>query len=409
MAEQTDAPQITVPPLSRKNIRARRAFLLKTLAVGLGIGALAAGFRWFAYDRDWVTTDNAFITGNIIPVQADATGVVSQVLAEETQLVKKGEVLIQLDAQRARAALGQAEAELGRAVRNVGALFANRRQVCQKITARAAVRERTRHDLSRYKQAASSGAASGQLLQNTEDTLAAQEADLREARAEYQAIESRVGGVTPTTHPDVEFAKARFNDAYIEFLRQSIRAPATGYVAKRRVQVGQRVRPGDQIMNIVPLDHLWVEANLWENRMERIRPGQPAIIKVDLYGSSALFHGRVEGLVPGSGSVFATLPPDNATGNFIRIVQRVPIRIAIDPEELKKTPLRPGLSTTTSINVSAEAKPMNDSIVRTSAGEYATEVFDKDLIEAKAKADKIVKENLVGAADDGGCAAAKQP
>ncbi|QGM96050.1 HlyD family efflux transporter periplasmic adaptor subunit [Methylocystis parvus] len=395
--------------LSRRTIRARRNFLLKLLAVGVGVGALAAAFRYFAYDRDWVTTDNAFVTGNIIPVQSDATGVVAQVLAEETQLVKKGDVLVRLDAQRARAALGQAEAELGRAVRNVGALFANRRQFCQKVTARAAIRERTRHDLSRYKQAASSGAASSQLLQNTQDTLNAQEADLREARAELAAIESRVGGVTPTNHPDIEFAKARFNEAYIEFLRQNIRAPATGYVAKRRVQVGQRLRPGDQILNIVPLDHLWVEANLWENRMSRIRPGQPATIKVDLYGSSETFHGTVEGLVPGSGSVFATLPPDNATGNFIRIVQRIPIRIAIDPEELKKTPLRPGLSTVTSINVSAEAKPANDSIVKTSAGEYSTEVFDKDLAEAKARADKVVRENLVPGVDagDGSCAAAE--
>jgi membrane fusion protein (multidrug efflux system) len=395
LGDHAEAPQAPAPTLSRKSIRARRNFLLKLLMVGVGLGALAMAFRYFAYDRDWVTTDNAFVTGNIIPVQSDATGVVAQVLTEETQLVKKGDVLVRLDAQRARAALGQAEAELARAVRNVGALFANRRQLCQKVTARAAIRERTRHDLARYKQAATSGAASRQLLQNTEDTLNAQEADLREVRAELQAIESRVGGVTPMNHPDIEFAKARFNDAYIEYLRQSIRAPATGYVAKRRVQVGQRVRPGDQILTIVPLDHLWVEANLWENRLDRIRPGQPAIIKVDLYGSSVTYHGMVEGLVPGSGSVFATLAPDNATGNFIRIVQRVPVRIAIDPEELRKTPLRPGLSTVTSVNVSAEAKPTNDSIVKTSAGEYSSDVYDKDLAEAKTCADKVVRENLV--------------
>jgi membrane fusion protein (multidrug efflux system) len=408
-SENPEAPSVGAPapaPLSRKTIRARRAFLLKALAVGVAVGAMATAFRWFTYDRDWVTTDNAFVSGNIIPVQADATGVVAKVLAEETQFVKKGDVLIQLDAQRARAALGVAEAEMGRAVRNVGALYANRRQISQKITARTAVRDRTRHDLARYKTAVTSGAASRQILQNTEDTLSQQEADLREARAEYQAIESRVGGVKLTSHPDIELAKSRFNDAYIEYLRQNIRAPAAGYVAKRRVQVGQRVRPGDQIMNIVPLDHLWIEANLWENRMGRIRPGQPAIIKVDLHGSNVLFHGTVEGLVPGSGSVFATLPPDNATGNFIRIVQRVPVRIAIDPEELQKTPLRPGLSTVTSINVAAEAKPTNDSIVKTSAGEYATGVFDKDIEQAKARAEEIVKENLVAVAQaEGGCPA----
>ncbi|PPD45817.1 MAG: secretion protein HlyD [Methylocystis sp.] len=407
-APTTEAPAAPkAPPLSRKNIRARRTFLLRLVVVGVVIGVLAALFRWLTYDSDWVTTDNAFVTGNIIPVQSDATGVVAQVLAEETQLVKAGEVLVKLDAQRAGAALGQAEGELGRAVRTVGALFANRRQVCQKITSRTAVRERTLHDLDRYKRAVTSGAASRQLLQNTEDTLAAQDADLKEARAELQAIDARVGGVTRTNHPDIEVARARFNDAYVEYLRQNIRAPATGYVAKRRVQVGQRVRPGDQILNIVPLDHLWVEANMWENRMDRIRPGQPATIKVDLYGSQVTFNGTVEGLVPGSGSVFATLPPDNATGNFIRIVQRVPVRIAINPEELKKTPLRPGLSTITRINVGDEGKPANDSIVKTTTSEYATDVFGKDLAEAKIRAEKVINDNLVGAGDDGYCAAVK--
>jgi membrane fusion protein, multidrug efflux system len=409
LAAEQETPRMNAPPLSRKSIRARRSFLLKALAVGVAVGALAFAVRWLTYDRNWVTTDNAFVTGNIISVQADATGVIAKVLADETQLVQKAEVLVQLDAQRAQAALSQAEAELGRAVRNVGALYANRRQICQKIVSRAAIRERTLHDLTRYKKAASSGAASNQMLQNAEDTLLQQEADLREARAEYQAMEARLGGVTPSTHPDVEAAKARFLDAYIEYLRQSIRAPAAGYVAKRRAQVGQRVRPGDQLMNIVPLDHLWVEANLWENRMSRIRPGQPALIKVDLYGSQVVFHGEVEGLVPGSGSVFATLPPDNATGNFIRIVQRVPVRISINPEELKATPLRPGLSTVTSINVSADAQPVTVSEVKTTAGEYTTEVYDKDLAEARMRAEKVINKNLVGSIGeiDQNCAAIK--
>jgi membrane fusion protein (multidrug efflux system) len=358
------------------------------------VGALLALFRWLTYDRNYITTDNAFVTGNIIPVMSDATGVVASVLAEETQMVKKGETLVKLDSQRARAALGQAEAELGRAVRAVGALFANRQQVCQKMTSRMAIRDRTRHDLTRYRAAAPSGAASRQILQNTEDQLSAQEADLREVRAEIQALDARLVGATRTNHPDIEAAKARFNDAYVEVLRQNIRAPATGFVAKRRVQVGFRVRPGDQIMNIVPLDHLWVEANIWENRLERIRPGQKAQIVVDLYGTKHTYHGTVEGVVPGSGSVFATLPPDNATGNFIRIVQRIPVRIAIDPEELKKEPLRPGLSTLTTIDVGSTPGSPNDSIVKTVSPEYTTEVFDKDLAEARARAEDVVKNNL---------------
>ncbi|KAF0206924.1 MAG: Secretion protein HlyD family [Methylocystaceae bacterium] len=293
--------------------------------------------------------------------------------------------------------------------RNSGALFANRQQACQKLASRTATRERTRHDLARYRAAAPSGAASRQLLQNTEDQLAAQEADWRETRAELQAFDARLINATRVSHPDIEWAKARFNDAYVETLRQSIRAPATGYVAKRRVQVGFRVKPGDQIMNIVPLDHLWIEANLWENRLESIRPGQKAEIIVDLYGSKRTYHGVVEGVVPGSGSVFATLPPDNATGNFIRIVQRIPVRIAIDPEELKKQPLRPGLSTITTIDVNSTPVSPNDSIVKTATSEYTTEVFDKDLAEARARAEAVaeararaeavIKNNLLGAPD----------
>ncbi|WP_029651141.1 HlyD family efflux transporter periplasmic adaptor subunit [Methylocystis sp. SB2] len=394
--------------LSRKSIRSRREFLLKIVIAAVLVGALIAFSRWYFYDRDWVTTDNAFITGNIIPVQADATGVVAAVLAEETQLVKKGDVLVRLDGQRARAALAQAEAELGRAVRSVGALYAQRRQVCQKVISRAALRDRTRHDLARYREATLSGAASRQVLQNTEDQLAALEADLREAQAEYQSVEARVVGVTRINHPDIEAAKARYNDAYVEFVRQNIRAPATGYVAKRSVQVGKRVRPGDAILNIVPLDHLWVEANLWENRMARVRPGQAAVIKVDLYGSEQIYHGEVAGLVPGSGAVFAALPPDNATGNFIRIVQRVPVRIALRADELEKQPLRPGLSTVASINVSGPLQSPNHSIVKTTTNEYLTDVYDKDLADAKARADKIVKDNAIGASNDGAaCTAAE--
>lgn len=385
--------------LSRKIIRARRSFLLKIVLIGVVIAVFLALFKWLTYDRDRITTDNAFVTGNIIPVMADATGVVAEVNVEETQSVKKGDVLVRLDAQRARATLGQAEAELGRAVRTVGALFANRQQACQKVAARTAIRERTRHDLARYRSATPSGAASRQILQNTEDQLAAQDADLRESRAELQAFDARVTNATRVSHPDIEAAKARFNDAYIEMLRQSIRAPASGYVAKRRVQVGFRVKPGDQILNIVPLDHLWIEANFWENRLESIRPGQKAEIIVDLYGGKQIYTGVVEGVVPGSGSVFATLPPDNATGNFIRIVQRIPVRIAINREELKERPLRPGLSTITTIDVGSTPVSVNDSIVKTASSEYRSEVFDKDLAEAKARADVVVKNNLLGAPD----------
>ncbi len=383
----------------RKTLRARRFALLSLVAFAAAAVAVYFFVRWRVHDRFWVTTDNAFVVGNIIPVQADATGVISEVLAEESQQVNKGEVLVRLDAQHARAALDQSEAQLAQSVRTVGALFASRRQACQKIVSRIALREKVRHDIARYREALPSGSVSRQTLQNAEDQLASLEADLHEGRAELQAVESRINNVTRTNHPDIEAAKAKYMEDYIEFARQSIKAPVSGYVAKRKAQVGLRVRPGDQLMTIVPLDYLWIEANLFENSMARVRPGQPVNISVDLYGNTAAYHGTVEGVIPGSGSVFALLAPDNATGNFIHIVQRVPVRISLRADEIEKQPLRPGLSSVISIDVSKTDLPVNASSAKPFEKDYKTNIFDNEPREANARIEKIIKENIVGAAD----------
>ncbi len=380
--------------LNRRTIHRRRNFFLLLVAFALFAGALAYAANWWLYSRFWVTTDNAFVTGNLIPVYADATGIVAQVFYEETQNVEKGDLLIRLDEQRATAALGQAEGELGRAVRAVGALFAARLQMCQKVLSRAALLDKARHDIVRYQQALPSGSVSKQVLQNAEDQKASLEADLKEAKAELRSAEARVGGTSRISHPDIEITRNKFIDAYIELARQRIRAPVSGYIAKRKAQVGDRVRPGDQVMTIVPLDHLWVEANLWESRLHGVRPGQPALVTVDLYGTSYTYHGTVEGLVPGTGSVFALLPPDNATGNFIHIVQRVPVRIALQKDEILKHPLRPGLSTVTTIDIRGTEQSPNAALTATSAEEYQTDIFSSDLANASAKAGEIIEGNL---------------
>ncbi len=386
--------------LPRKTIRARRTQFLALLLLAALAFVIVVAAKFLVIDRDIVTTDNAFVTGNIIPVYSDATGVVADVLAEETQNVKKGDVIMRLDGQRAAAALAQAEADLGRAVRSVGALFAQRGQVCQKIASRQAIRDRTQHDLARYHAAVSSGSVSRQQVQNAEDQFSSLDADLREARAEYRAIDARIGGVTRLNHPDVESAKAKFADAFIEMARQNIRAPASGYLAKRRAQIGQRVKAGDPLVNIVPLDHLWVEANVWENRLARVRPGQKATIVVDLWGKGVAYRGTVEGLVPGSGSVFASLPPDNATGNFIRITQRVPVRIALDREEIAREPLRPGLSAVATIDVGDAKRTHNEPVTKIDAPEYRTDIYAQDAIEARVRADRVIHDNAIDGVDD---------
>jgi membrane fusion protein (multidrug efflux system) len=380
--------------LDRKTIRRRRNLFLSLVGIALAVGVLAYAAKWGTSDRFWVTTDNAFVSGNLIPVYADATGMVTQVYYEETEHVNKGDLLIRLDAQRAAAALGQAQGELARAVRTVGALFAARRQACQKVLAQEALLAKVRHDIIRYQEALPSGSVSKQVLQNAEDQRASLEADMRAARADFQSTQARVGGTTRIRHPDIEIARNKFIDAYIEFSRQQIRAPVSGYVTKRKAQVGDRVRPGDQVMTIVPLDHLWVEANLWETNLRSVRPGQPALITVDLYGQTYTYHGTVEGLVPGTGSVFALLPPDNATGNFIHIVQRVPVRIALPEDEILKHPLLPGLSTVTAIDIHDTVQPPHAARTETSSKEYESNIYSDDLANANAQAEQVIEDNL---------------
>lgn len=382
-----------------KIIRARRNCRLLLVVFLMLVSVLAYAGYWWLHARFWIVTDNAFVTGNLIPVEADATGIVTQVLTEETHHVNKGDLLVRLDEHRALAALGQREGELGRTVRGLGAVFATRQQLCQKVAARSAQLSRVRHDVTRFRQAIPSGSVSEQVLQNAEDQMLALEAEQREAEADLGAVEARVGGTSRTDHPEIEAAKQLYINAYLEFVRQRIRAPVSGYVASRKVQVGDRVHPGDPLLVVVPLDHLWVEANLRETELQSVRPGQPVRVAVDVYGKQHTFRGKVEGLQPGTGSVFALLPPDNASGNFIHIVQRVPVRIALDKEELMKQPLRLGLSAVTSIHVSEPGWPVEQSRATTSSQEYETDIFADELTAAELKAREIITANLVPKTD----------
>jgi len=378
-----------------KAIRARRNRRLLIMAGLVLISTVVYLNYWWTHDRFWVRTDNAYVTGNLIAVDAQASGIVTQVLAEETQFVNRGDVMIRLDEHLAYAALGRARGRLGEEVRRIAALFMTRKQLAEKLASRSARLDLALHDLARYRTAAASGAVSKQILQNTSDKILSLEADVRETQAELDTLDAQVGGTTITAHPAVELAKHQLIDAYLEYTRQQIKAPVSGYVAKRKAQVGDRVHPGAPLMTIVPLDHLWVEANLRETELQHIRPGQTALVNVSLYGSQYTFHGTVEGLVPGSGSAFALLPPDNATGNFIHIVERVPVRIALPEQEIREHPVRPGLSTITQINIGEPGQSVWSSTAAPSTAEYATDVYADELPTAEAMAKEVMANNLV--------------
>ncbi len=383
------------PKMHRQAIRARRNRRLFIVAVLVLLTFIGYFLYWMTYDRFWVRTDNAYVTGNLVPVTAQASGIITQVLVEETQFVNSGDLLIRLDEHQAYAALGRAKGRLGEEVRRIAALFMTRTQLAEKLTSRNARLDLARHDMGRYLAASPSGAISKQIVQNTMDKVLALTAEVRETQAELDTLDAQIGGTTVKAHPAVDLAKYQLIEAHLEYARQQIRAPVSGYVAKRRGQVGDRVHPGTPLMTIVPLDHLWVEANLRETELEHVRPGQLALVNVNLYGSKHIFHGSVEGLVPGSGSPFALLPPDNSTGNFIHIVERVPVRIALPADELREHPIRPGLSTTTHINIAETGQSVWSSFATPSTPEYETDVYANELPTAEALAQDVLTKNMV--------------
>ncbi|HEU4685566.1 MAG TPA: HlyD family secretion protein [Nitrospira sp.] len=384
----------SAPDPYEDRLHARRNRRLAIVLLAMALGAAVYGMYWWSTARHWIQTDNAYVTGNLVPVAAQATGIITQVLVEETQFVNRGDVLVRLDEHEAYAALGRARGRLGDTVRRINALFFTQRQLAEKLAARRARQEVVRHDVQRYRKAAPSGAVSRQILQNAEDQLEAAQAEVRETQAEYDALDAQIGGTTAMEHPAVELAKHEFIEAHLEYARQQIRAPVSGYVAKRKAQVGDRVRPGTNLMTIVPLDHLWVEANLRETELSEIRPGQPAEVRVDLYGGNHTFHGTVEGLVPGTGSPFALLPPDNSTGNFIHITERVPVRIALASDEIREHPIRPGLSTVTKIRVTESGQSIWSSLAKADTEEYQTDVYGDELAVAETQAQRIIAGNV---------------
>ncbi|MCK9606036.1 MAG: efflux RND transporter periplasmic adaptor subunit [Methylomonas sp.] len=373
--------------LQQRNRRLKRLTLMIVLA-----GIISVGY-WWLLKRGTVSTDDAFVTGHLIPLKAQTDGIVVEILTENTRYVQKGDVLVKLDGVHAQLTLQQAEAELGEIVRNLVSLTAKVETLKQRIIAKEAVLNQVRHDLDRFKAAAHDGAVSDQKVQNTQDKIRELEAVIRENQAEKISIEAQISGTTIDKHPAIEKAKSRVRAAFLNFQRRNVVAPASGYVAKRKVQVGDNVKPGTPLLAIVPLDDLWIDANFLETQVSGIRPGQTADIRVDAYGDELIYHGIVQGILPGTGSTFALLPTDNATGNFIHVAERVQVRIGLDPKELRDNPLQPGLSTVTRINTRETGSPLLSSSVAVAGDAYRTEIYAHELDGVELRLQRIIAAN----------------
>jgi membrane fusion protein, multidrug efflux system len=349
------APQAATSP-SAADPRRRRGLTLIALAVALG--ALGwGGWHWFA-GRHQENTDNAYVAGNVVQITAQVGGTVVAIQADDTDVVKAGQTLVKLDPADARVALEQAEAALAQSVRDVRSLFANNSTLAAQIKLRQADVARAQadvakaqDDVNRRKPLLASGAVGQEeynhaLAQLTaaRSALAAAQSGSQGAQDQLASSQTQTEGTTVAEHPAVQRAAAKVREAHLALQRAELVAPIDGQVAKRGVQLGQRVQAGAPLMALVQLDKLWVDANFKEGQLQSLRIGQPAELQADVYGKKVTFHGTVMGLGAGTGSAFSLLPAQNATGNWIKVVQRVPVRIALDPEELRAHPLRVGLS-----------------------------------------------------------------
>jgi membrane fusion protein (multidrug efflux system) len=370
-----------------------RSYRLVLVIVTALLAGLIYLLYWWNFASHIVVTNDAYITGNLAPLKAQTSGTVVDVRVDNTQHVQQGDVLVRLDGLQAQVALERAEANLADSVRQIETAFSQADMLRQKLAAKEAILHRSQRDLARYRSVANDGAVSAQQIEDSEFQVRELEAGVRQIRAELGGAEALIRNTSPADNPKVLQAVAALKQAYLDNARQQIVAPVSGFVAKRTIQPGEQVRPETPLLAIVPLDYLWVEANFLEDELTNVQPGQPVEITVDLYGSSIVYHGEVQGLAAGTGSVFGLLPPDNATGNYIHIVERVPVRIGLRAEELKANPLRPGLSAVVRIDTSHPGRSVLEPLTTTPTTAYKTEVYDHQLDGAEALIQKIIEAN----------------
>ena len=381
----------TTPVATTTANRLRRRWL--TLGLGsFALLGLAYGAYWAHTLRYRQSTDDAYVSGNIVQITPQIVGTVVGIGVDDTQFVQAGTPLVRLDQADAKVALDQAEAELAKTVREVRTLYATSSQLQAMVEQRRSDLAMTREDLVRRERLGTSGAISGEELQHARDLARSAAAALLSAEQQLRAGRARIDGTDIEDHPDVRNAAAQVRSAYLAYSRTILPAPVSGFIAKRNVQLGQRVSPGLPLMAIVPLDEVWVDANFKEPQLAAMRAGQRVTLTADLYGHSVIYHGRVAGFGAGTGSVFSLLPAQNATGNWIKIIQRVPVRIAFDARELSAHPLQIGLSMRAEVDTHDRDGPRLPQLARRDAG-YATDVFDANDLSAEKRVHAIIIAN----------------
>jgi membrane fusion protein (multidrug efflux system) len=370
----------------------RRGILLVIALIFIGIGALSAAY-WVLVLSKREKTDDAYVNGNKVTISAQVAGTVVAVLADDTQLVKAGQVLVKLDPIDAETALSRSANALAQAVRQVRQQKATADQYDSVIETRKLELARAATDLAKREPLLPDRAIPAEEVRHAHESVEIAGAALTQAVRQSRSAHALVDGTAVQSNPAVLQARDAYRDAWIAVQRNAVVAPVTGYVAERSVQLGQHIQAGQALMSVIPLNPLWVDANFKEVQLRNLRIGQKAEVRSDLYGGSYIYHGRVEGMSAGTGAAFSLLPPQNASGNWIKVVQRVPVRIQIDYGDLVKSPLRVGLSATVTVDTTSRNGPvLAADISDNSVGD--TQVYTQDLAKANSEADAIVRRNL---------------
>ncbi|OAX54668.1 efflux RND transporter periplasmic adaptor subunit [Xanthomonas graminis] len=388
---QTTTPDSSAPATSR------RGMLLRGLAVLVVLVLIALAIWYFVSGRWHEDTDDAYVQGNLVQITPMVAGTVVSIGADDGMRVQRGQLLVKLDPADTQVALQQAEANLARTVRQVRGLFRSVQGAQAELSSQQVTLQRARADVARRRSLVATGAISAEELAHARDQLAAAEAAVSGSRETVERNRALIDDNGVAHQPDVQAAAAQVRQAFLNNARSAIVAPVSGYVARRSVQVGQRVQPGTALMAVVPLEQVWVEANFKETQLKHMRLGQPVELRSDLYGGAVRYQGTVQSLGLGTGSAFSLLPAQNASGNWIKIVQRVPVRIAIDAKQLAQNPLRIGLSMKVDVNLHQQGGGVLPSKFATGTL-LDTDVYAQQLGQADETIAQIIHANLPDAA-----------
>jgi membrane fusion protein (multidrug efflux system) len=387
--QENDAPT-AASARQRGSVRRPALILVALVVLAVAIGAIV---YWMLVGRYYEDTDDAYVNGRVVTITPQVGGTVVAIGADETDTVASGQMLVRLDPNDAHIDLMGREAQLAQAVRETRTLYANNDVLQANVELRQAELERANDDLRRRRSVQGEGVVSDEELRHAELGVASANAALASARQQLLSNRSFTAGTQVATHPNVLAAAARVRESYLAVKRGEIVAPVGGQIARRNVQVGQRLVPGTPVMALVPMENLWVDANFKEVQLENMRIGQPVKVIADVYGGQVEFHGKIIGMGAGTGAAFSLLPAQNATGNWIKVVQRVPVRIALDPKELHDHPLRVGLSIRATVDVhnrdGAQVSTHNES-----APDNRTDVYEGSDREADALVERIIASNL---------------